>query len=166
MKIKTVALIGTAVIPLLTGCVSQPITLSPVGPGPVSHAEYLPKGHLQVFSDTETHVVGDGPPYYTHTGYSIHDESGKVVQFVPNHTGDMDESPTMVTVPAGDYKIVAESSSYGRVTVPVLVQEGKTTVIHLDRDWKPPSNASTNELVHLPDGEAIGWSSSTAKSSE
>ena len=161
MKKKNIVLAGVAIIPLLAGCASKPITLSPVGPAPVSRAAIVPKGYLQVFSDTETRVDGDGPPYYPHTGYFVHAESGKAVEFVANHIGDTDETPTIVTVPVGNYKIVAESSGYGRVTVPVVIQKGRMTVIHLDREWKPSANASSNELVYLPGGEAVGWRSST-----
>lgn len=166
MNTKYNILTGATLVALLAGCASTPITLSPVGPGPVIRTAYAPNGSLQVFSDTDTHVIGDGPPYYTHTGYSIHDESGKIVRFVPNHIGDMDESPSIVPVPAGRYKIVAESSSYGRVTVPVVIQEDRTTVVHLDRDWKPSKNASPNELIRLPDGEPVGWNGSIVKSSQ
>jgi hypothetical protein len=162
MKMKN-AFIGAVIIPLLAGCTSTPVVLNSVGPEPINPEALLPKGYLQVFSDTDTIRDGDGPLYYPHTGYSIHDESGKVVQFVPNHIGDTDESPSMASIPAGNYQVVAESSSYGRVTVPVEIQEGRTTVVHLDRDWTPSSNTSTNDLVYLPDREAIGWSSSTGK---
>jgi len=79
------------------------------------------------------------------------------VKFVSNHMGDTDESPARVTIPAGRYNIVAESSSYGRVTVPVVIQQDRTTVVHLDGAWKPSSSTSSNEVVRLPDGEAIGW---------
>jgi hypothetical protein len=159
MKIKNIALFGTVIVPLLTGCATNRVVLNSVGPGPTRPEAFAPKGYLQVFSDTETHVIGDGPPYYPHTGYSIHDESGKLVQFVPNHIGDMDESPSIVTIPAGNYNVVARSSAYGRVTVPVAIQSGRTTVVHLDRDWRPSANIPTNGLVYLPNGEAVGWRS-------
>ncbi|HLX95241.1 MAG TPA: hypothetical protein VKU37_05810 [Verrucomicrobiae bacterium] len=160
MKIKNIAFFSAVIVPLLAGCASSPVAINPVGPGPTQPETFVPKGYLQVFSDTETHVIGDGPPYYPHTGYSIHDESGKLVQFVPNHIGDMDESPSIVTIPAGDYNVVAKSSAYGRVTVPVVIQGGQTTVVHLDRAWRPSASISTNGLVYLPNGEAVGWRSS------
>jgi hypothetical protein len=166
MKTKYLALIGAAIIPLLAGCASKPVVLNSVGPEPVNPEAFIPEGYLQVFSDTKEHVIGDSPPYYTHTGYNIHDPSGKIVEYVPNHIGDMDESPSLVTIPAGNYKIVAQSYSYGRVTVPVVIQAGGTTVVHLDRDWRPSSNISSNQVVRLPDKEAVGWSSSVANSSE
>ncbi|HSY18786.1 MAG TPA: hypothetical protein VK815_10650 [Candidatus Acidoferrales bacterium] len=165
MKTKLFTLICAAGISLLAGCASQPVALSPVGPEPENHASTAGIGYLQVFSDTETHVIGDGPPYYPHTGYNIYDQSGARIKYVPNHIGNMDESPTLVRVPAGNMKIVAESSAYGRVTVPVVIEGGRTTVVHLDREWQPSSNAASNKLVRLPDGEAVGWRDATAQSS-
>ena len=149
-----------AIFPLLAGCASTPVALAPVGPEPANnHESYISKGYIKVFSDTETHEIGDGPAYYPHTGYNIYDESGKRLQYVANHIGDMDESPSLVKIPKGNYAVVAESSAYGRVSVPVVVQAGKTTILHLDQGWRPSAMISTNELVRLPDGEAVGWSS-------
>jgi hypothetical protein len=88
------------------------------------------------------------------------------VQFVPNHASDMDEWPDDVSLPASNYNVVAESTWCGQVTVPVVIQKGKTTVVHLDDNWWPSSKTSTNQLVYLPNGEAVGWSSSIAKPSE
>jgi hypothetical protein len=166
MKTKLTMMAAMVILPLLAGCASTPIALAPVGPGPTNQKDYYSKGYLKVFSDTKTHLIGDGPPYYTHTGYSIYNESGTRLQYVANHIGEMDESPSLVKIPTGNYKVVAESAAYGRVTVPVVVQAGKVTVIHLDRGWRPVSTVSINELVRLPDGEAVGWRSSLAKASE
>jgi len=74
----------------------------------------------------------------------------------------MDEWPDEVPLAAGNYNIVAESTCCGLVTVPVVIQQGKTTIVHLDRNWWPPSKTDTNQLVFLPDGEPVGWSSSTS----
>jgi hypothetical protein len=163
MKMINVTRLCAAMIPLVAGCASQPVAVSPVGPEPASQAAYVPSGYLKVFSDTEEHVIGDGPHYYPHMGYNIYDNAGKRVEYVPNHIGNMDETPTLVRIPVGDYKVVAESSAYGRVTVPIIVQSGKTTVLHLDRGWRPASNISSTEVVRLPDGEAVGWSSALTK---
>jgi len=113
-------------------------------------------------------IASDDPTYFNlHTGYDIiNDESRKGVKFVPNHTSNMDEWPDEVKLPVGNYNVVAESTCCGLVTVPVNIQTGKTTIVHLDRNWWPPSNTPTNQLVFLPDGEVVGWSSSTEKSSK
>jgi len=164
MKANLSIISGALSIALLAGCASKPVILSPVGPEPENHAAAF-KGYLQVYSDTETHVIGDGPPYYTHTGYSIYDRSGVREKYVPNHIGDMDESPMLVRVPVGTHFVVAESSAYGRVTIPVMIKASRKTVVHLDRNWRPALDARSNNLVRLPDGEAVGWAGATAKSS-
>jgi hypothetical protein len=164
MRTKLFTLIGAASIALLAGCASQPVSVSAVGPETLNHDNTAGKGYLQVYSDTESPVVGEGPPYYyPHTGYNIYTRSGVRVRYVPNHIGDMDETPMLVRVPAGTYYVVAESSAYGRVTVPVVIECGRRTVLHLDRQWRPTPGVRSNELVRLPDGEAVGWAGATAR---
>src|ERR1039458_8570434 len=75
MKIKINMLIGTAIIPFMSGCISSPMALSPVGPDPMSRALSGPKGYLQVFSATEHESVASDYPYY------FHPHSGKDAQF-------------------------------------------------------------------------------------
>jgi hypothetical protein len=166
MRTKLFTLIGAASIALLAGCATRPVTLSPVGPEMPNHDATAGRGFLQVYSDTESPVLGEGPPYYyPHMGYNIYTRSGVRVRYVPNHIGDMDETPTLVRIPAGTYYVVAESSAYGRVTVPVVIEGGRRTVLHLDRSWRPIPGVRSNDLVQLPDGEAVGWAGATAKSS-
>ncbi len=163
MNRKYIVLVGAAVIPSLTAFAFTPPAVSTVGPEPIARTASAHNGYLQVFSETETRLLGDNTRYYPHTGYSIHLESGQVLRFVPNHVGDMDEVPMLVRVPTGKYNIVAESAAYGRVTVPVVIQEGRTTVVHLDRDRTIPPNADPNDLVRLPNGEIVGWSESAER---
>lgn len=120
-----------------------------------------PTGYLRVYSATEAHEIGDNTYYYPHRGCRIYDASGKLWQYVPNHISYEDETPAYVTIPAGDYTIKAESDLYSLVAMPVLIQAGRTTGIHLDSGWNPPSNVSTNEIVYLPNGEAVGWRGAT-----
>ncbi len=161
MKTKIIILLGAAIIPFFAGCASQPVQISPVGPAAVSFNHAGEQGRLRVFSATETHVIAEDTYYYPHTSYTIYDPAGAVVKYVRNHTGSTDESPALVTVPVGEYNIVAESESYGRVTVPVVIEADKTTIVHLDRRWpvgtKLAAGAVTKNLVRLPDGEPIGW---------
>jgi hypothetical protein len=169
VKIKYVALIGAGIIPILGGCVSTQMTLAPVGPGAISRAVPGSNGYLQVFSATEKSppIASDDPTYFNlHSGYDINDAAGKSVKFVPNHASNMDEWPDEVRLKAGKYNIVAESTCCGLVTVPVVIQQGKTTIVHLDKNWWQPSKTDTNQLVFLPDGEAVGWSQLSKSSSE
>jgi hypothetical protein len=166
MKIKLILIIGAAIIPGLTGCAANPVALAPVGPDPASRAAAGPNGCLQVFSATEKSIpfASDDPTYFDlHTGYDVNDAAGKSVKYVANHMSNLDEWPDTVTLPAGTYNIVAESTCCGLVTVPVVIANGKTTTVHLDRNWWPPSKTSTDKLVFLPDGETVGWRGSAAK---
>jgi hypothetical protein len=159
---KIITCLGAAMISFFVGCASHPVVTSPVGPEPIERSALNANGYLQVFSETEDHVAGDGPPYRLHTGYAILDRSGKQVKYVQNHVGEMDEMPTLVDIPAGSYRVVAQSASYGRVTVPVVIREGKATLVHLDREGKVPLTVPESDVVRLPDGEIVGWSGSGA----
>jgi len=147
---------------ILVGCASAPIALSPVGPGPSSRpavAQRETKGYLEVFSAREKSTeFGFNTYFYPHSGYDINDASGKSVRFVPNHLSDMDESPDRVALPAGTYNIVARSTWCGQVTVPVVIENGNITAVHLDNEWWAPSHTPSNELTYLPNKEAVGWS--------
>ncbi|MGA2244504.1 MAG: hypothetical protein ABSH48_05850 [Verrucomicrobiota bacterium] len=121
----------------LTGCVSKPTALAPVGPnaaGRTSTAPAVAKGRLLVFSATEKGLpfASDDPVRFNvHTDYDITDAAGHV-RYVPNHASNMDEWPDIVTLPSGDYTVVAQSSSRGLVRVPVIIENGRTTSVHLD----------------------------------
>jgi hypothetical protein len=164
-------LLGIGLVLTLVGCSSTPVPLATVGPEPTSQESPVVKGDgatgcLRVFSDTKGHSIGNDLVYYRHMSYKIYDAAGRRVKYVPNHVGVTDEKPSLVRIPQGNYKVVAESSAYGRVTVPVVILADKTTILHLDRGWRPASNISSNEVVHFPDGEAVGWSSAVTKVSE
>jgi hypothetical protein len=146
---------------LLSSCAtSQPTVSSTVGPKSLAAHSYSGKGYLMVYSETDEIHVGDGIPYYIHTSYNIQTPDARTVKWVPNHVGDMDEAPQLVSLPSGNYQIVAESADYGQVRIPVLIQAGHTTKIHMEGkgSWKPQKPAVANAgLVRFPDGEPIGW---------
>jgi hypothetical protein len=164
MKMKNISLIGAAIIPLLAGCASTPVALDSIGPAPAKPSgEYVPTGWLRVYTATDAHEIGDNTYYYTHTGYRIYSEDGRLWKYIPNHTGDMDESVANVQIPEGNYRISAQSEAYNFVSVPVIIRADKTTDIHLETTWKAPAGTPTNELVYLPDGYPVGWKSSMTK---
>jgi len=138
------------------GCASQPLHLSSVGPAPAGVEKPSNLGSLQVFTDLEPEQAGESPSYFPHASYEIYSRSGVCVKTVENHRGPMDETPTIVDIPAGQYIILGPSANHGNVRVPVTVATGKTTVIHLDGYWKPDASAH-NQVVYFPNGEAIGW---------
>jgi len=155
--VKNIA--GAALVLAFAGCASQPLTLSSVGPQPASTKQLSYLGGLQVYTDLETHQIGDSTYYYPHSSYEVYNSAGARVKIVENHRGPMDENPTLVAIPAGHYTILGASANYGNVRLPVTVEAGKTTVLHLDGNWKPAAGAH-DQLVYFPNGEPIGWQSS------
>ena len=86
-------------------------------------------------------------------------------KYIPNHTGDTDESVADVQIPEGNYKISAQSEAYNFVSMPVIIRAGETTDIHLETTWEPPVGTPTNELVYLPGRHPypVGWKSDITK---
>lgn len=113
-----------------------------------------PVGYLEIFTATKTVPDGDSTYDYPHTGYTIYDEHGRFVQYVPNHAGRMDAVPSRVSVPAGNYRIKATSERHGLVTFPIEIAAGQSRVIHLEgADLK-----GDRLQVRSIDGKAVGWS--------
>jgi hypothetical protein len=166
MAMKQSFLVGVTIIPLLAGCAGKPYTLHPVGPAPIGATTLKSDGYLRVYTGTESHEVGENTYYYPHTGYYIDTVDGKLLKYVPNSTAIEDESPACVALPTGKYILTATSDLYATVTVPVVIQQDKTTDVHLDSGWRPPRTVSTNQLVYLPNGEAVGWRSSIVRTPE
>lgn len=155
---------------LLPGCVSRPMALSPVGPGPASQAAptSAESGRLQVFSATQVRSADNTSAdyngyFYPHSSYEIKNDSGQTVKYVRNRASFMDQTPDVVKLPAGNYRVVAESTCCGLVSVPVVIEAGKTTRVHLDGNWLPPRRTPPDQVVFLPDGEVAGWSSPIAR---
>ncbi len=157
MKMTHAGLLGAGIILGLTGCVTSPMALAPVGPDPTVRTIPGPEGDLEVYTATHPIEVDYLVYFNPHAGYDIDDTSGKRVKFVANHSSDIDEQPDWITLLPGNYIVVAESTWCGVVKVPVVIQEGKHTVVHLDGNGWGPSHSST-PLVFLPNGEAVGWS--------
>jgi len=136
--------------------------LQPVGPVPNGPVGTAPGGYLKVYSATVQHEVDDNMYYYPHRSYFIYDAQGKdMIKRVQNHVGTMDETPALVALAPGRYKVLADDEGYGRIMFPVVIRPRQTTVLHLDGAWEPPAHTSDSEVVRLPDGEYIGWSAAS-----
>jgi hypothetical protein len=103
----------------------------------------------------------DDPVWYQHSAYIIYDEQGKRVRHVGNTVGKWDETPQIVTLPAGRYTIKARAEGCLAVKVPVLIETGKTTVVHLESGWRAPTAPPGTDLVRAPAGYAVGWLAAT-----
>jgi hypothetical protein len=163
----------------LVGCASaQKVTvLEPVGPALTGWAGTIADGKLQVYSARERAPVdlnreeflwnndfGRNDFLYepAHTGYTIFSQDGKVLKQAGNACGLNDGKPALVTLAAGSYQIEAEAERGGgaslTVDVPVVIKTGQTTVVHLERDWKPSTKlADKHAFVQAYDGRFIGW---------
>ena len=126
--------------------------------GPQPAKLYPREGSLIVYSATEQQFEGDST-YYPHTDYRIFTRSGRLFKQVRNALYPADETPRTIALPSGVYTVIAESETAGTVSVPVLIRTGRTTELHLEgkKDWTPPLLARESDLVHLPDGQAIGF---------
>ncbi len=159
MKIKVRYLL-LGVVPLLASCASQPITLAPVGPRPVASERFLPssgEGQLQVFTETKEWAGSDDVPYFAHRDYHLYTVEGTRLKRVWNSQNHEDQSPAVVTLPAGSYIVRANAENYGLVAVPVLIKPGRTTTVILQPGWKPGAATTGAEVVRLPNGYPVGW---------
>ena len=108
------------------------------------------EGSLVVFSAYEAHAnFSDTSPYQRHyTDYKVLSTSGQLVQAVHNDPSNLFDGPATVKLPAGSYRVIAQSNGYGEVTVPVLVAGGQTTVVHLEGIAARPDLAWGPSGVH------------------
>jgi hypothetical protein len=152
---NTILSVATAL--LVASCASAPPTIvhETVGPGlAVVNQEH--NGFLTVYTATAWTTDDDGPSLLSYTNYQIDAADGTLFKEVPNGQ----QEPTRVILPKGTYTVVAQSDTSGMVSVPVAIEAGKITVVHLEReiDWKEASaGIRSADLVRLPNGQPIGF---------
>ncbi|MCI0743996.1 MAG: hypothetical protein L0Y58_01195 [Verrucomicrobia subdivision 3 bacterium] len=153
---KTSRIILTlGVAALLAGCSSTPVVFDPVGPAPPRQDALTPKGYLQVYTETDTVPDGDNTYYYPHADYSVYSTNGAFVMRVKNASFRRDETPAIATLPVGTYHLRAPF-----VGIPVVIKRSRTTVVHLDGQWRPDrprDEIKDEDLVKTPSGRVIGW---------
>ena len=156
----TVLLAASALLP---GCASSPrgLVLDPVGPPLTRPAAAGSQGTLVVFSAFAVHGPGPSEPdYHRHySDYRIFSAGGQFLQNVPNDAGPTGEDPAGVKLPAGTYRVVARANGYGLVTVPVVIATDQVTTVHLEGSatWPNQTAFTSDNTVHLPDGQVAGW---------
>jgi hypothetical protein len=155
--------LGAGLMAVLVGCATTPVAVVvPVGPNPAGGKSLASEGGLQVFSrlaertDDQNQASRDDV-WYQHTDYYIYNLQHRLVKRVDNTIGHYEEAPRVVTLPPGKYLVKAEANDDSWVNVPVMIEPGRTTRIHLDDNWPVPAYASKNDLVSLPNGYPIGW---------
>ena len=92
----------------------------------------LSQGALEVYSATDELNDG-GTLYYAHSAYAIYTLDRKLFKNVENHISQSDEFPQIVSLPVGSYTVVARSEKDGYVSAPVMIRNGRRTIVDLDR---------------------------------
>jgi hypothetical protein len=72
--------------------------------------------------------------YYAHTDYKLYSAAGAFLKKIRNSIEKEDEIPERVSLPPGRYLVEAQSENEGIVRVPVIIAEGRTTVVNLEGD--------------------------------
>ena len=146
--------------PLLVSCAStggKLTELETVGPTPlrVTESPAAKEGLLKVYSLRGIYNA-KGVLYHPHTAYTIYSSDNKRLKEVKNARSPHDEEPVSVSLPAGNYVVVALAEGYLRVRVPVVIEPGQLTTLHLEMGNRPPEEEASNWVL-LPNGKAVGW---------
>jgi hypothetical protein len=182
MKYLCAILLAGAVV-WLAGCtsVSRVVVAEPVGPGPTGSWQGTGDGALVLYSarahaDVDAYMAewrwnndfGKNEFLYepAHSDYTIYAQNGEVFKRVRNARNQSDDTPTVVALPAGAYRVEAEglNCDSGRVTVlmTVVIRSGQTTLANLEGGWSTVGQNNQSEVATLPCGRAIGWRASDA----
>jgi len=163
MKKQIILSLAPVACALLAGCVSRnEMAMDTVGPEPATSAVSTSNsGTLIVYSayDPSADFNKRDVMRPEYTDYRILTVDGQLFKRVHNNTGSMQQRALPQTLSQGKYEVVAQADGNGVVTVPVTVEAGKTTVVHLEggNTWSADPRPADAEAAHLPDGTIIGW---------
>lgn len=124
--------IGMGLTCLIMGCSSAPVAVAPVGPNPVGLNYEMSNGQLEVFSALIGRSEGNNPCWYQHAGYTVYSAQGLCVKHADNTVGHYEQRPRLVSLPLGKYFVRAGAKDYLSVKVPVVIEAGRVTKVHLD----------------------------------
>jgi hypothetical protein len=136
MFFKTARLIASFACCLAGSAVAQaadrdPLFPGTIRPGRLDYRAELRQGYLKVYSAIDELKDGDGW-YFPHSSYEIYTINGKLLKNVGNHISRSDEIPEIVALPVGSYTVVARAEKAGYIRVPVVINEGRETILDLD----------------------------------
>jgi hypothetical protein len=109
-----------------------------------------------VYSGLAMGSYSDMERVHYHSDYRLCSADGKPLQWVRNRVGQLSEDPASVGLPPGRYSVTTRAAGFGTVTVPIVIEPGKTTSVHLDGS-EPIGQGTGHGFVSLPDGLIIGW---------
>ena len=121
-------------------------------------------GDLIVYSATYAPTL-EQSEYTAHTNYTIATPDDKVIQRIANATGSFASRPARVSLAPGEYHVRAQYEGGRFVTVRLVIEPGKTTVLDLESEPSKqasatetaPATETAKEIIRLPNGKAIGW---------
>jgi hypothetical protein len=152
--LKTSALMFALIV--LSGCATNRklVLNEPIGPSHPAVNRWQGDGYLIVHSAREVVdlVHSDHP---THSAYTVYTDDVRVLRRIRNLNGSFYQDPENVQLPVGSYKVEARALNSGWVVFPVIIEEGKTTVVYLDGEASPREE-ETGDWVRLPNGQIIG----------
>lgn len=148
---------------LFSGCVTTShFTSETVGPVPsAARGTDSTNGTLLVYSAYKRNADfnSSDPNRPEHSDYKILTEDGHLLRKVHNITSTAFQDAVAVELTPGKYQVVARANGYGYLTIPVVIEAQRSTVIHLEGGGFWPDESAFNETnaVRLPDGQIIGW---------
>jgi hypothetical protein len=148
---------------LLTGCVvgRQELVLDTVGPASVSPPPHSLAGSLTVYTAYDVHAHFNSRHDYgrEYSDYEIFTRDGTLLKRVHNNSDSILDEPARVALPPGKYQVVARANGMSRVSVPVVIEPQRSTVVHLDdgRSWPGEMTLNATNVVRLPDGFVVGY---------
>jgi hypothetical protein len=153
---------------LMAGCAGEKngMVLDPVGPVPAQSAGANgAPGTLLVYSayQATADFNARNPNLPECSDYKILTADGKLLKRVHNVTDNVQQAPVPVSLPSGNYEVVARANGHGTVTVPVQVAAGQNTVLHLEGGYHWRDQAGETNMVCLPGGEIVGWKGTVAR---
>jgi hypothetical protein len=148
---------------LVAGCATgkSGITLDAIGPVPGRPAAISStNGTLMVYSAYEAGAdFNSRDPYRPeYSDYRIFTTDGKLLQRVHNNSGTILQGPVSAELPPGKYHVIARANGCGYVTVPVIIEARRSTILHLEGGgvWPDESVFNQTNAVRLPYGQVVG----------
>ena len=146
---------------LVAGCAVAPPTVVHETVGPqITASSGGQAGYLTVYTSSFWITPpGDdegNPTVLSYTDYDVRSPDGSLFKQVVNGQ----DEPVRVMLPKGRYVVEAASDSAGMIDVPVSIETGRSTIVHLDRERDSKeafAGIPSNDLVRLPNGQAIGF---------
>ena len=131
-RASLLAALSVPFLALVSAC-SSAFDRAPRSYGPVQPVPGPAPGSLVVYTDP-LEWSDDAFTYRRQRPYDIYDESGRYLRRVRNHVGVTDETPTIVPLLPGTYRLSVPTEELGRVQVRVVIEAGSRTTVTASSD--------------------------------